>query len=57
MLTGDHRGTARAIAVQVGIVPKDIHKFSLDVVSSMVMTAHAFDRMSDKEIDYWPVLP
>lgn len=57
MLTGDHPATAKAIAQQVGIIPKDLHKFAADVVSSMVMTAQSFDRMSDEEIDNLPVLP
>jgi len=57
MLTGDHPATARAIAMQVGIIPKDIHKFARDVVGSMVMTAQSFDRMTDEQIDNLPVLP
>jgi P-type Na+/K+ transporter len=57
MLTGDHPATARAIAMQVGIIPRDLHRLAPDVVSSMVMTARAFDRLSDEEIDSLPVLP
>lgn len=57
MLTGDHPETARAIAMQVGIIPKDIHKFAPDVITSMVMTAQSFDRMTDEQIDSLPVLP
>ena len=57
MLTGDHPATARAIAQQVGIIPRDIHRLAPDVISAMVMTAQAFDRLSQEEIDALPVLP
>jgi P-type Na+/K+ transporter len=57
MLTGDHPATAKAIAMQVGIIPKDIRKYAWDVVASMVMTGQSFDRMTDEEIDNLPVLP
>ncbi|KAI9872585.1 MAG: hypothetical protein M1830_001451 [Pleopsidium flavum] len=57
MLTGDHPGTARAIASQVGIIPSSSKAVAKDVADAMVMTASAFDKLSEEEIDGLPVLP
>lgn len=57
MLTGDHKGTAQAIAKEVGILPSRMQELSKDVAESMVMTASQFDKLSDDEIDALPVLP
>ena len=57
MLTGDHPGTARAIATQVGIVPTNIEAIAKDTADAMVMTASGFDKLSDEQIDRLPVLP
>lgn len=57
MLTGDHPGTARAIAAEVEILPSRMDQISAEVADSMVMTASRFDMMSDEEIDALPVLP
>ncbi len=57
MLTGDHPGTARAIAAQVGILPSQWKTIAKDVADAMVMTAGQFDKLSDDEIDNLPVLP
>lgn len=57
MLTGDHPGTARAIAAQVGIIPSDDRMISKDVADAIVMTASSFDKLSDEEVDRLPALP
>ncbi|KAI9818969.1 MAG: hypothetical protein M1832_004137 [Thelocarpon impressellum] len=53
MLTGDHPGTARAVAAQVGIIPSNPNT----ITSAMVMTAGQFDKLSDDAVDELPVLP
>lgn len=58
MLTGDHPGTALAIARQIGIVPdKLMDNSSKQMQDSMVTTAARFDKLTDQEIDDLPVLP
>ncbi|CCH43076.1 Na+-exporting ATPase [Wickerhamomyces ciferrii] len=57
MLTGDHPGTARTIAQEVGILPHNLYHYAQDVVESMVMTAKQFDDLTDAQIDELPVLP
>ncbi|EWC43895.1 hypothetical protein DRE_01247 [Drechslerella stenobrocha 248] len=57
MLTGDHPGTARAIALEVGILPSRMDRLSKDVSDAMVMTAAQFDKLSEDEVDRLPVLP
>lgn len=57
MLTGDHPGTAKAIAQEVGILPHNLYHYSDEVVKSMCMTATQFDGLTDEEIDNLPVLP
>ncbi|CAG7919582.1 unnamed protein product [Penicillium olsonii] len=57
MVTGDHPGTARAIAAQVGIIPANMDMIAKDVADAMVMTASEFDRLTEDEIDSLPTLP
>ncbi|KJZ73947.1 hypothetical protein HIM_06615 [Hirsutella minnesotensis 3608] len=57
MLTGDHPETARAIALEVGILPSRMNEIASDVAKTMVMAAHDFDKLSDQEIDELPLLP
>ena len=57
MLTGDHPGTARAIAREIGIIPKDFRNLAPDVAAAMAMSASDFDKLSDDEIDALPNLP
>jgi len=59
MLTGDHPGTARAIAIDVGILPtkKAMESMSKDAADALVMTAGEFDKLSDDQIDQLPQLP
>lgn len=57
MLTGDHPETARAIALEVGILPSRMSEVASDVARTMVMAASDFDKLTDQEIDNLPILP
>jgi Na+-exporting ATPase len=59
MLTGDHPETAKAIAIEVGILPsaESMRRIASDVSKSLVMTATEFDNLSDDQVDELRVLP
>jgi potassium/sodium efflux P-type ATPase len=57
MLTGDHPETAKAIAIEVGILPRRMERVARDVAAALVMTATSFDALSDDQVDALPVLP
>ncbi|KAF5850772.1 hypothetical protein GGP41_010425 [Bipolaris sorokiniana] len=59
MLTGDHPETAKAIAIEVGILPSAdrYRRIRSDIVKTLVMTAAEFDKLSDDEVDQLSVLP
>ncbi|KAJ5180531.1 ATPase P-type K/Mg/Cd/Cu/Zn/Na/Ca/Na/H-transporter [Penicillium capsulatum] len=57
MVTGDHPGTAKAIAQQVGILPTDFGTVAADVADAMVMTANQFDKLTNEQVDALPTLP
>ena len=57
MLTGDHIGTARAIAKQIGIIPQNEASLPADVAKALAVTASEFDKLTDEAIDNLPTLP
>jgi len=57
MLTGDHPETAKAIAIEVGILPTRMDLVAEDTAATMVMTATTFDGLTDDEVDQLPFLP
>jgi P-type Na+/K+ transporter len=57
MLTGDHPSTARAIAKEVGIIPRNLSILPAGTADSIVLKATDFDKLTDEEIDALEELP
>jgi Na+-exporting ATPase len=57
MLTGDHPETAKAIAKEVGIIPRNMGVLPDNVAQSIVVKATDFDKMTEDEIDALEELP
>ncbi|KAL7794411.1 cation transporting ATPase [Trichoderma ceciliae] len=57
MLTGDHPETAKAIAKEVGIIPRNLGILPASVATSIVVKATDFDKMTEAEIDALEELP
>lgn len=57
MLTGDYPGTAKAIATEIGLLPKNLGCFTKEQMDSVIMTGTEFDQLCNDEIDKLPCLP
>ncbi|KAM0450005.1 hypothetical protein ACHAO4_006884 [Trichoderma viride] len=57
MLTGDHPETAKSIARETGIIPRNLGILPDSVAQSIVVKATDFDKMTDEEIDALEELP
>ncbi|KAF5249952.1 hypothetical protein FOXYS1_14962 [Fusarium oxysporum] len=56
-LTGDHLETARAIALEVGILSTKMSQIPVDIAKTIEMAALNFGKPSDDEIYQLPLLP